>query len=242
MDAKPILPALDRALHILDQLIRSEGSVRYQTLKGQLTGIQDSTLSRTLKALETYGYIDRDPDLGYSITAKVHAWSPYLGNEKEDFLARAQKEVDRLVEQGGESAAVVQLTEDRIATLCSKTVHEGIQVLDPGDTLHFEADHAAAIAVLAQLHEDQRTTCLAGPFSRFPQEAHFEEIYHAMQPLGTCLIDRSHARPGICRIAQGFQIGEHPCAIFYCLTIDALQAKQETLATLLKSAADGLQR
>jgi|GEM_PF-2856882 len=88
---KPVLPALDRGLHILDQLICSEGSMRYNELKSQLPDIQDSTLSRILKALESYGYIHRDAEIGYSITAQVRDWSRYLSSEKPDLTTLAQR-------------------------------------------------------------------------------------------------------------------------------------------------------
>jgi len=65
--------------------------MRYNELKSQLPDIQDSTLSRILKALESYGYIHRDAEIGYSITAQVRDWSRYLSSEKPDLTTLAQR-------------------------------------------------------------------------------------------------------------------------------------------------------
>lgn len=237
---KSTLPALDRGLHILDQLIRSESPTRYNELKASLPGVQDSTLSRILKALESYGYIQRDADTGYSITHQVRDWSTYLNRQKPELSTLARREVDPLVKLGEESAAVVLLTDDRIVSLYSRSYQGGIQVLGAGDVLHFEADHAAAIAVLAKLPIERRQSCLESTFSRFSKDCSFQAIETSMQQADGCFLDRSIARPGICRLAQSFQHGQQIGAVFFCLTLDALETKQSQLAQLLEKAAKRL--
>jgi DNA-binding IclR family transcriptional regulator len=233
---KSALPALDRGLYILNQLIRNQGPLRYNELRTQLSGIQDSTLSRTLKALENYGYVSRDADMGYSITNQVREWSPYLSQKAPDLTRLAIKEVDQLAERGQESAAAVLFTNDCLRTLCSRTIKDGIQVLDKGDLLHFEPDHAAAIAVLASMPAQQRKDCLQGNFSLFPKNYDFEKILHSMTQNNRIVVDRSQSRPGVCRMARYFQHDEQIGAIFYCLTIEACRKKQQTLSIQLIEA------
>ncbi|MDQ8195330.1 helix-turn-helix domain-containing protein [Coraliomargarita sp. SDUM461004] len=235
------LPALDRGLHILDQLIRSDAPLRYNELKASFPGIQDSTLSRILKALENYGYIERDADLGYNISCQVRAWSPYLSNQTPDFATLSREAVEQLVEHGRESAAVVQLDQEILTTIASRSVHNGIQVLQVGDLLHYEADHAAAVAILSALPASKRQQCLHSTTSRFPADYDFERILREMRQENELLIDRSQERPGVCRIAKSFHNGEQLCAIFYCLTVEACQTKFESLAPRLIHSAQRLE-
>jgi DNA-binding IclR family transcriptional regulator len=239
-NSKSALPALGRGLYILDQLIRNEGPVRYNELRASLPGVQDSTLSRILKALETYGYIDRDPDNGYSTTVKVSAWSPYLRATTSDLSTLAHKEIDQLVALGEESAAVVQLVDDRILTLCSRTMKDGIQVLSAGDPLHFEADHAGAIAILEQLNQSERKSCIKDSASELIVTKSLQQIIDSMRTDDDVLIDRSHARPGICRMAISFKHGSVLGAVFFCLTVEACQSKGAHLATLLRASVNRL--
>lgn len=239
---KHALPALGRGLHILDRLIRSEEPVRYNELRTSLPGVQDSTLSRILKALEIYGYISRDPDNGYAITDRVRSWNTYLNPAAAELSTLAQKEVDHLAELGEESAAVVQLVDDRILTLCSRSINGGIQVLTPGDLLHFEPDHAAAISVLTMLSATERKHCLKSPYNQLPKKPSLQSIRQAMRQDDGSLIDRSQARPGVCRMAMGFKHGNQTGAIFFCLTLEACEGKRSQLATLLQAAVDRLQR
>ncbi|WP_309398870.1 winged helix-turn-helix transcriptional regulator [Cerasicoccus maritimus] len=238
--SKNALPALDRGLHILNQIIRAGGAVRYSELRANLPGIQDSSLSRTLKALEAYGYISRDADIGYSITEQVRAWGSYLNNERPTLATLAQKEVDQLTSSADESAAVVILEGDHITTLHSKSMSGGISVLPPGGLLHFEPDHAAAIAVLSELPASERNAYLKGPLSKFPTKPAFRPHLDAMRQDSDCLIDRSQERPGVCRIARSFKHGAQIGAVFFCLTIEACLAKQATLESLLCGATDQL--
>ena len=234
---KSALPALDRSLHILDQIVRSQGPLRYNELRERLSGIQDSSLSRILKALETYGYLHRDAELGYSITAKLRDWSPYLSEKKPDLATLAIKEIDQLAELAQESAAVVLLHDNCLRTQCSRTINEGIQVLGAGERLHFEADHAVAVAVLSALPAAQRKACLQSSYSRFPAKYSFNKIQNEMQQLSGVYIDRSQARPGICRVAKFFEHEQQVGAIFYCLTVDAFHSKSDRLISALSEAA-----
>ncbi|WP_269524590.1 winged helix-turn-helix transcriptional regulator [Coraliomargarita parva] len=238
---KNALPALDRGLHILDQLIREGGPLRYNELRSKLPGIQDSTLARILKALETYGYIHRAPDQGYSITQEVRNWGNYLGQSSPDLTTLAQQEVDRLVEQAQESAAVVLSQDQRLTTIASRTQNNGIQILSVGGLLHFEADHAAAISVLAELPTAERKASLQSATSRFPEKYSFTSILNAMKQADGCLIDQSLERPGVCRIARAFKHGPKVGAVFYCLTQEACRAKQAELGRLLDQTVQRLQ-
>lgn len=237
---KAALPALDRGLHILDQLIRSKRPLRYNELRARLPGIQDSTLSRILKALETYGYADRDPELGYRITSKVQSWSLYLNTSPADLQTLALSELNRLTEIGQESAAIAVFSEDCLRILCSHTVIDGIQVIEPGQLLHYETDHAASIAVLAALPHKQRQKCLKSMHSRFPDQYNFKNILGEMQKDSGILIDRSEARPGICRMAKSFIYNQQIGAIFYCLPSEACRRNEARLTHLLNAAADRL--
>ena len=172
--SKPSLLSLQRGLAVLDLLIRSgTGRMRYSEMKAALPGVQDSTLARLLKSLEALGYVERLADAGYRLSSRVFEWGPYLNRARPAFADLARIEVERLAVEGGESACLVVLENDRIAVCESLSVEGGIRVISAGDTLHFEPDHAGAVAVLSLLSAGERERLLAGPFSRFPAGENF---------------------------------------------------------------------
>jgi DNA-binding IclR family transcriptional regulator len=240
--SKPSLPALDRGLAILDLLIRAGGGpLRFGELRAHLSGVQDSTLARILKSLEGYGYIERDADTGYRLSTRVLGWRAYLNGARPALADLARREVDRLAREGHESACIAMLGEEKIEVLCSHSVKDGIRIIQPGDTLHFEPDHAGSLSILEQLPPDERERYLAGPFSRFDTGVSVETCLAKTRRCGPALIDHSQARPGICRLARAFRHNGQLGTVFFGLTEQALSHEQLRLTSLLESACQRLE-
>ncbi|MGE9293146.1 MAG: helix-turn-helix domain-containing protein [Puniceicoccales bacterium] len=241
--SKPGLPALDRGLALLDHLIRSGGGpLRFGELREALPGVQDSTLTRILKALEGYGYLERDANTGYRITQQVRAWGPYLSAARPTLADTAQRVLDQLTQEAHESACITLLGEDRINALCSRSVEGGIRILGTGQLLHFEPDHAGALAILEQLPSAERQRHLDGPHCTFGEGDNFETSLSAARGPGNVLIDTSRSRPGVCRMAIAYRHGEQLGSVFFCLTQEACESKRGQLTRLLESARDHLGR
>ncbi|MBC2596150.1 helix-turn-helix domain-containing protein [Ruficoccus amylovorans] len=246
--SKPSLLSLQRGLAVLDLLIRSgAGRMRYSEMKTALPGVQDSTLARLLKSLEALGYVERLADAGYRLSSRVFGWGPYLNRARPAFADLARIEVERLAAEGGESACLIVLEEDRLAVRESLSVEGGISVIRAGDTLYFEPDHAGAVAVLSLLSAGEQKRLLAGPFSRFSDGESLADSLRTMSADGDIsapggmLLDESSVRPGVCRLAKPFHCGETLGCVFYCLTLDAARTRRPLLSILLEGACRRLE-
>lgn len=233
--------ALSRGLRLLEAVSVADAPLRFSDCRELLPGIGDSTLARLLQGLETEGYLERAEGEGYAPGPALREWRGRLTRQGPDFPSLAREAVAGLVRAADESAAVCLLEGDRIVTVTGHSVPGGIQVMRPGDTLHFEADHAAALVILQSLSPAARRRLLAGPHSQIADEsAYAEGLAAARWEDGLCR-DQSRLRPGVSRIARGFRCRGQPGAVFYCVTTERARRSAD-LALALESAAGHLSR
>ena len=220
-----ITSALIRGLKILQRVSEAKQAVRFSDLREALPGIQDSTLTRLLQNLEAAGYLKREERNGYSAGEELAQW---LGGLKVRIRNPAQiyhQAVFDLVTRSNESAGIAIMERDRLAVVSSQTAPGAVSVIEAGQTLHFEADHAGSLVVLADLDKTKRNALLRSSFSRMENEKTFQAALGSLVKKGEVCLYRSAARPGICRMAAAFRSGDIRGAIFLCLT--ETRAKQD---------------
>lgn len=226
------IAALDRGIHLLEFLIRQGRACRYQELAQQVPEASNSTVSRLLRALEASEAIRKTDDGAYALSRRVQEWALFLPEVQATFQQKALQCVEALSDGAGESVAVAVLEHDRIRVVASRTVPEAVSVMRVGGVLQFEPDHAGALATLDQLTPQEREPLYASQFSHFSGEAAFKKAV-AEARAHPHFLDRSRARPGICRFAAGFRAGDRVGSLFFCLTIQQAKKRQEYLGSLL---------
>lgn len=229
-------------LRFLTTAGQNESILRYRDLKSVLPGITDATLSRLLSDLETLGYVEKDGTSGYRPGKMLHAWMRDINRHPEALRDRMRTAVNRLIDETGESAALASLHGDRILIEYSKTAAcEGsVRIIETGATLHFEPDHAGALAILESLDPDQQHTLIRGPRSRFQSGDTLAKAAAAFRREGSLWWDSSRIRPGICRIALPLRFNDWHGCLFLCLTQVQAETCSEHLLTALKRARDSI--
>lgn len=226
--------ALARGLKVLEYVSLQAGPVRYSAISAQLSGINDSTLSRLLRSLESLGYLIRETD-GYTLGAAWKRWQTLLQSKPLNDAEVFERMVLDLVCRTNESAGVALLMEDRLVVVASRTAREGVSIIGEGDVLHFEADHAASMAVLDSLPESARLACLDSPYSRMADRDAYVAGREALHEENGVFLDRSLTRPGICRMAVCFERGAVYGSLFLCMTRERAEAGFSELAACLRS-------
>lgn len=236
MPAAPTNPdsALSRGLKLVEHFLQTDRPVRFTELRELLPGIPDSTLSRLLRTLEENGCIAPVAKSGYTAGPRIAEWRRLAADSgKADWSRRVEQAVHELARLTNESAAYAELRDDRLAVAVSVTVPGAVSVIGPGSTLHFEADHAAALAVLNSLPPPQRQRLIEGRYSRIPDSFAYHEGIRNFKQDDIIFLDRSRERPGICRIAVPVETPVRHGALFLCLTLDRAAEAQGALVDQL---------
>ena len=229
------IPALSRGLRILDHLVQTGAPRRFRDIRRACDDIGDASLNRLLRSLLNDGFIRKNKNGAYVLGERIDLWNRQL-RERHTLMERIRTATDGLAEDTGESAAFALLEEDRVIIQRHRTREDSIAVIQRGAVLHFEPDHAAAVAVLAGCAPGRRRELLAGPYSvaenaeRFEQAAsviHNDGIYH----------DESRARPGISRLAVACVLPSGPAALFLCLPTPVLRQRMTYLSRCLHQRA-----
>ena len=206
-----VIPALDRGLALVEHLVLNPTPKRYGELKRLLGGIPDASLNRLLASLVASGYIAKDREQGYVPAPRVAAWFGAVAADR-DMADLARIAVGRAAEAARESAAFALLQGEAIRILASENYPNSVTVIGEGQTLHFEADHAGALAVLSQALEKDGPEAVAGLLSaeesRIGSLAELNAAF-GQYSLGSMLspagqkayADESRARHGVSRIA-----------------------------------------
>jgi len=229
-------------LKLLRHISSAEGPVRFSELREVLGGIQDSTLSRTLQNLEADGYLERDGKAGYRAGRALESWIRESSSAPRTRFQLFNETVERLVRETNESAGIVSLEqEERLVAVASQSAPGGIWILEAGSILHFEPDHAAALAVLEQLPRSIVSGLLRGPFSRIDGPGDLKKAMLGLKRIDGCLTDHSEIRPGVSRIARSLEVGGSYVALFLCTTTEMIRTKGTLLAAALNSALQDLE-
>ena len=110
-------------------------------------------------------------------------------------------------------------------------------------TVPFSRKAGLRAGIRSARHAAARRRCIKGPFSLIAGARQLKEgLSHARRahPAGPWYRDRSHARPGICRIAVPVTADTDRLALFLCLTIEQADADEAALVAHLQEAAGGL--
>jgi len=228
--------SLSRSLAVLREVSCAGKPVRFSEMRKTLEDLPDSTLSRLLRSLEEAGYLAREGRAGYVVGPRWAAWTSELGPLPADPLQRYRDCVKTLVRRTNESAGVALLEADRLVVMASETASGAVSIIPSGGILHFEADHAASLAVLALLPSTEQARLVASPYSRISGlRALARGLRSARQGPGLFL-DQSCERPGICRMAVAVKTRERLLAVFLCLTEQQARSDPSFYAEALRAA------
>lgn len=241
-NASATVPGLVRGLRLIRHLLLAGQPVRFKDLRPVLPGVPDSTLTRLLKSLEEHGYLVSHPRDGYSPGPELAEWQRSLRETRPSRSEMLARTVTRLAGRTNESAAFALLEGDHISISASRTVFGAVSVIPAGSVLHFEADHAAALAILSQLSGTERRRHLRGPTSRIADEATCRQATEACSLGDGLYMDASRERPGICRLAAALPVDGQPGALFLCLTRQRAEEAREALLALLREERDALKQ
>lgn len=234
------LPALDRGLMIVEKVLFAQGALRYGEVKGAVPGVGDASLNRLLKALMDDAWLARDRDGHYVRGSRLARWRSELG-ARVTIDSAIQAAVNALSETVRESVAYGRLNDGAIGIIHSVSCQDSITIIPPGGILNFEADHAGALAVLAQLDSRDRRKMLASPRSAIDSVAQLSQaITDSLHD--NLYTDRSRARVGVSRMAIGIADPLGPSSLFYCLPTERMNARFDELSRELAKAADGIVR
>jgi hypothetical protein len=109
-----------------------------------------------------------------------------------------------------------------------------VSIIGPGTTLHFEADHAASLAVLELLPERERLRLLEGPYSRIGGREPYLLGRGRLCRQGEVVMDQSLERPGISRVAIAGVSGDRRGTLYLCLTEKQARERLAELAGILE--------
>lgn len=230
------IPALTRGLELIDFFVGRSDGLRYSEIKAHWPALADSTLTRLLRSLEAAEWLLRDADALYHAGPRLLACEQRIRGTERPLRRRLEELARGLSLQTHESAAVVRWQGESLMTVASVSVPDGVSVLEYGHRLHFEADHAASLAVLAQLSRKERLACLHGPHSRIASERAYHAGVKAARREDGCWLDESCARPGVSRLAVGLTLGDLPGALFLCLTTATARRDYPRLSEALLTA------
>lgn len=235
---------LARGLRLLEQVSSSAEPVRFSELRELLDGATDATISRLLQSLESEGYVERVGKAGYAPGPRFEMWMNRRHQTDLDFPQTCRRLVIQLSQRSNESAAIIAFQAGRLTTVASHTAEGAVSVLDIGQTLYYERDHAAALAFIDSQRTATRKQLIQSPLSRIRS---LEELRRAIRTsIRTAqtkvFLDQSEARPGISRLAVPFKTQTQSGAIFLCLTTAQAKANLETLATHLQTTREQIER
>ncbi|MBD3241187.1 MAG: hypothetical protein GF331_11425 [Chitinivibrionales bacterium] len=229
------LPALDRGILLVETVLLTQGPLRYRELKDAVEGVGDASFNRLLTALVDNGSIARTRDGHYTRGSRLERWRSELG-ARMTVDAFIETELEALSQATRESVAYGRLVDNTIRIVHSVSCRDSITVIEPGGILHFESDHAGALAVLGQLDARRRKAAVASPRSAIATVGQLEQALEQSRK-GEVYLDRSRARVGVSRMATAVHDPNGPSALFYCLPTERMYAREERLTReLLKTA------
>lgn len=230
----PLSLAVSRGMSVLRTLGREAGPVRFSDFRRTLPGLSDSSLSRILRGLEEAGYLVRHGERGYGPGPELEQWQCELAARPLSAVEQDERAVRELVRRTNESAGAAFLESGRLVVTASRTADGAVSIIGPGSTLHFEADHAASLAVLEILPERERLRLLEGPYSRIGGRERYVRGRERLRREGSVVMDQSLERPGISRVALAAASGDRRGTLYLCLTEKQARERLAELAGILE--------
>ncbi len=233
------LPALDRGLRLLEFLFNKGGQARTSEIKDLLADVGDASLHRLLTAMESGGWLTRPAAGLWQLSQRPRSWASggcTTIDQSKHFLGL-------LCNQTGESGACVHLDADRLICIASHPIENKPSPLALGGILHWENDHAGAMAALQLASPSQQLALLKSSYSRMPADSDLEKMLSTMRFRNETLLDQSCShRPDVRRLARAFCIGEESFAIFLVISVQTPKEKILELATELDRCCGHLQK
>ncbi|MBC2601755.1 helix-turn-helix domain-containing protein [Puniceicoccus vermicola] len=238
----PSSSTLLRGIKVLERISLEEEPVRFSELRQTLPGATDATLSRLLQTLEAADYVRRSGKVGYVRGPALQNWIQLCTGGSGGFQSVAENTVRQLCRITNESTALATFLNDRLIVVASQVAEGAVSIIHPGHTLHFEGDHAGALAILSLMTPEEQRQMVGGPLSSIASLAELQESLTRFRtsPDSEIFRDRSLARPGICRIAIPFQVGPHRGSLFLCLTETQADQSFAELTRHLSSSRENL--
>lgn len=239
------IPALDRGMAIVELIVRAGRPHRYSEIKRALGGLSDASLNRLLASLVEAGYLGKDAEGRYAPAPRLAAWTEAL-RHRADFAAAAAEAVRAAAAETRESAAFALLEGERVTIRASENYPNSVTVIGPGQVLHFEADHAAALAILDAVGTQRAAALIVSADSRIADAHELEAGFRLARGDGY-FADESRARAGISRLAVAWRCpvaaptddnaapADSPVAgaLFLCLPTVRLRGRERALAETL---------
>jgi DNA-binding IclR family transcriptional regulator len=122
---------------------------------------------------------------------------------------------------------------NRIAIGDSISVSDSIKIIEPGQTLHFEDDHAGAMAIMTQFDEATLKYALNSQYSKIASKANYLEALKTIQK-DDYFLDKSLLRPGISRISVSIPTKEGAAALYICSLTPTAKQYEDKLAEALR--------
>jgi|GEM_PF-5252115 len=233
--------ALSRGIAILESVSLTTRPLRFSELRAIVPGVPDSTLSRLLRSLESSGHLARHADMGYTAGPETRRWMTAIRQSPSRFHDVVIEQLKFLTTTAKESAAVALLDDEAIRIFKSQAVPEAVSIISEGEILYFDTDHAGCLAILHQLDRTRRAEAFKSRYSRIHHAKEYAAAIRTTRLKSGFWLDRSRARPGICRIALGFTHNGQPGTIFLCLTVESAQRHWDFLSRALRTAQKTLQ-
>lgn len=227
------IPALDRGLSVLSFLVHEKRSARFIELKALFPGITDATLNRLLKALIGSGYLVKGDDGKYGISDLLRSWSVDLVEGGFSLKQMAGGIVERLSREAKESAVMVWYQDGAMVTIARRSHFDSISVIGVGDVIHYERDHAAALAVLDMMSKKERREAIRSELSEITSVKELEQAIKETKRDGY-FVDRSQKRPGVCRVAVPIEIEKGRGCLFLGMTVERCKLDEARLGAMVK--------
>ena len=227
-------------------LERADGTGLSVTSIAELVGREKSQVSRTLKVLDEYGFVDRDPKtLAYRLGWRVFALAGHAGQPQ--LVAEAGPVLTRLVRELGETAHLSLLSRHEVMTVLSESPNRAVQAAgwvgrtvpvyctSSGRALLFDYD----LAGLVELLEGVVLDC-SGPNAPRTVEQLFERI-RAARERGFATVDEEF-EPGL--VAAGAPVRDFSGRVAAAVNVSApkfrLGDRLDAAGASVRAAADEL--
>jgi DNA-binding IclR family transcriptional regulator len=155
---------------------------------------------------------------------------------KQKFEDKIKTLIENLVKRTGESAGFCLYRNKKLVILHSISCPDSINIIGPGNILHYEADHAASLAVMDLMTKEERDEALKSSYSLTTEsdwlagrKQFSKESYYA---------DLSRLREGISRLALPWQNKTDKGSLFICLPTIRMKQREERLIEIMQEELD----
>lgn len=214
-----ITSSLGRGLALIDYIVKNHNSYRYKDLKAIMSDIPEPSFGRLIGALVELGALAKENNR-YSAGTLTLSWKNAL--TPSVFENSCEALAEEIAAESRESCAIAQLTESGIKIVGSKTHLNSIHIISKNSLLHFESDHAGALAILDEMNPEILKEAIKSSSSAINSLREYKNGIRQFKK-GDYFLDRSLQRPGVSRMSVGFKKENRLYSLFLCSTTKALE-------------------